>query len=123
MGQMKPKPKPRAKRKSQVVPNDVAEEQEFIQKLKAAFNADLSQFFTDSLTPDRGYSTSIDNLKKLFHTLRKENATLPQTIARKAIEDAPHNGDCDFLWGDDLACTCWKSRALASIDALAAKTP
>lgn len=78
---MKPNPKPRAKRKSQVVPNDVAEEAEFIQKLKAAFNADLSQFFTDSLTPDRGYSTPIDNLKKLFRGLRAENATLRASLA------------------------------------------
>lgn len=78
---MKPKPKPRAKRKSQVVPNDVAEEQEFIQKLRIAFNADLQQFFTDSLTPDRGYATPIDNLKKLFRAIRKENATLRASLA------------------------------------------
>lgn len=35
-------------------------------KLRAAMEADMQQWFTNSLTPDRGYETPIDNLRQFF---------------------------------------------------------
>lgn len=55
--------------------------------------------------------------------------SLPQTIAimevaRKAIEDALHTDGCAIHSTPftKTPCNCWKANALASMDALAAKT-
>lgn len=62
------------------------------------------------------------------HAIALLRNTLPQTIAimevaRTAIEDAPHDkGRCTSAMHGHK-CNCWKSAALAEIDALAAKTP
>lgn len=68
------------------------------------------------------------------HAIALLRNTLAQTIAimevaRKAIEDAPHERKCQHfanqMPGNAVyqPCNCWKSRALAEMDALAAKTP
>ena len=44
--------------------------------IKIAVEADIQQFFTNSLTPDRGYGTPIDNVKKLIKGIELECATL-----------------------------------------------
>lgn len=42
-------------------------------------------------------------------------------VARKAIEDAPHERNC--LHTINRPCDCWKATTLAEMDAIAAKTP
>lgn len=38
-------------------------------RIRKAFEADMQQYFIDALTPDRGYATPIDNLRKLIVSL------------------------------------------------------
>ena len=37
-------------------------------RIRKALEADFQQYFIDALTPDRGYSTPIDNVKALILT-------------------------------------------------------
>lgn len=46
--------------------------QELKERIRTAVEADIQQFLTDSLTPDRGYDTPVDNVTKLVKELLLE---------------------------------------------------
>jgi hypothetical protein len=54
-------------------------------KIRKAFEADMQQYFIDALTPDRGYATPIDNLRKLIVSL------LPNIGSQQRAQSAEAN--------------------------------
>lgn len=57
--------------------------------IKAAFEKDLNQFFTDSLSPDRGYSASATNLDAVFQAERTRADDWRKMAERLAEELKP----------------------------------
>lgn len=43
-------------------------------RIRKAVEADFQQFMIQSLTPDRGYATPIDNVRDLIRELSQQNA-------------------------------------------------
>lgn len=79
--------------------------QELKDRIRTAVEADIQQFFTDSLTPDRGYGTPVDNVTKLVEDVQRDMWTLFAGLERLVKEKGslnvtyePGGGGMGYYW-------------------------
>lgn len=95
--------------------------------LQAAFKADMDQFFTDCLTPDRGYEIPVDNLAALMQAEQNKAQAWRDMAERLAdklgdfwLEHCPNAGRRKR---DRDKCKCDICEAIQAFDALKREKP
>jgi hypothetical protein len=84
--------------------------QELRDRIKTAVEADIQQFLTDSLTPDRGYGTTVDNVTKLVEDVQRDMVTLFAGLERLVKEKGslsvtyePGGGGMGYYWSATIS--------------------